>query len=296
MTIGVLLMTYGAPAGPEDLPAYLARVRGGKEPSPELVDEMARRYDSIGGSPLVRITAAQAVALERELGEGWCTSAGMRYSRPTIADGVTGLASRGARRVIGIVMSPQWSPLLMGGYARALEEAAADSGVTAVMAGAWHREPAYVDDLAEAIREARERGEGHVVMTAHSLPRRVYEAEPGYIDQLRDTAEAVAPRAGLDEWTWAYQSAGHTKEEWLRPDLTDVFPEIARAGHRAVLIAPVQFLADHLEVLYDLDIAAAEQAKAAGLRYRRVAMPNARPSFIRALAEVARRAAPEPVA
>jgi ferrochelatase len=153
-----------------------------------------------------------------------------------------------------------------------------------------------VDDLAEAIREACGRGEGHVVMTAHSLPRRVYEAEPGYIDQLRETAEAVARRAGLDEWTWAYQSAGHTKEEWLRPDLTDVFPQLARAGHRSVVIAPVQFLADHLEVLYDLDVAAAEQAAAAGLRYSRAAMPNTRPTFIRALASVARRAALEPVA
>jgi ferrochelatase len=124
----------------------------------------------------------------------------------------------------------------------------------------------------------------------------VYEAEPAYIDQLRETADAIAARAGLDEWTWAYQSAGHTKEEWLRPDLTDVFPEIARSGHRAVVVAPVQFLADHLEVLYDLDVAAADQAAAAGLRYSRVAMPNTRPSFIAALADVARRASLEPVA
>ncbi len=296
MSTGVLLMTYGAPEGRADLPAYLARVRGGKEPSPELVDEMARRYERIGGSPLVRITSAQAEALERELGEGWCAAAGMRYSRPSIAEGVAALAARGARRVIGIVMSPQWSPLLMGGYARALEEAATASGVTAVPLGAWHREPAYVDDLAEAISEARARGDAHVVMTAHSLPRRVYEAEPTYIDQLRETAEAVARRAGLDEWTWAYQSAGHTKEEWLRPDLTDVFPEIARAGHRSVVIAPVQFLADHLEVLYDLDIAAAAQAEASGLRYSRVAMPNTRPSFVRALADVTHRAALQAVA
>lgn len=295
MSTGVLLMTYGAPAGREDLPAYLAKVRGGKEPAPELVDEMARRYERIGGSPLIRITTAQAEALERELGEGWVAAAGMRYSAPSIADAAKALVERGARRLVGVVMSPQWSPLLMGGYARALDEAAAALGVTATIARAWHREPAFIADLAAAIAEARAGG-GHVVLTAHSLPRRVYEAEPAYIDQLRETAEAVARSAGLDEWTWAYQSAGHTKEEWLRPDLTDVFPEIGRRGHRAVVVAPVQFLADHLEVLYDLDVAAAEQAAAAGLRYSRVAMPNTRPSFIAALAEIARRTALEPVA
>lgn len=295
MSTGVLLMTYGAPAGREDLPAYLAKVRGGKEPALELVEEMARRYERIGGSPLIRITAAQAEALERELGDGWLVSSGMRYSEPSIAHAVKALVARGARRLVGVVMSPQWSPLLMGGYARALDDAVAALGVTATVAGAWHRETAFIDDLAAAITEARAGG-GHVVLTAHSLPKRVYEAEPAYIDQLRETAEAVARRAGLDEWTWAYQSAGHTKEEWLRPDLTDVFPEIARQGRRAVVVAPVQFLADHLEVLYDLDVAAAEQAGAAGLRYSRVAMPNTRPSFIAALAGVARRTALEPVA
>lgn len=289
MTIGVVLMTYGAPAGREDLPGYLSRVRGGKEPAPELVEEMARRYERIGGSPLIRITAAQAEALERELGEGWVAAAGMRYSAPQVADAAKALVARGARRLVGIAMSPQWSPLLMGGYARALDDAALGLGVTATVAGAWHREPAFLADLAAAITEARASGGPHLVLTAHSLPKRVYESEPAYIDQLRETAQAVARHAGLDDWTWAYQSAGHTKEEWLRPDLTDVFPEVARAGHRAVLVAPVQFLADHLEVLYDLDVAAAEQATAAGLRYTRVAMPNTRPSFIAALAAVARR-------
>jgi ferrochelatase len=290
---GVVLMTYGAPAGRDDLPAYLARVRGGKEPAPELVEEMARRYDRIGGSPLVRITAAQAAALELELGPEWLVAAGMRYSAPSIADAASALVARGARRFVGVVMSPQWSPLLMGGYARALEESASAFGLSASVAGAWHDDPAFMDDLAAAIRASR--SGAHVVLTAHSLPKRVYEAEPAYIAQLRETADAVARRAGLaaGEWTWAYQSAGHTKEEWLRPDLTDVFPEIARAGHRKVLVAPVLFLADHLEVLYDLDVAAAEQARAAGLEYGRVAMPNTRPSFIRALASVAKRTALE---
>ncbi|MGH2379241.1 MAG: ferrochelatase [Candidatus Limnocylindria bacterium] len=298
-TTGVLLMTYGAPRGADDLPAYLSRVRGGKTPTEELVREMARRYDLIGGSPLVRITTAQAEALERELNtEGsWRVAAGMRYSEPGIGQAVTALRSAGAERVIGIVMSPQWSDALMGGYARALEEAA--GGLPALTVRGWHREPAFIDALAAAVREKREAlgasgPDAHFVLTAHSLPRRVFDAEPAYVAELRETADLAAARAGLEGWTWAYQSAGHTQEEWLRPDLTEVFPEIARGGHRAVLVVPVQFLADHLEVLYDLDVAAAEQAKAAGLDYHRVEMPNTRPPFIRALAGIARREALAP--
>jgi ferrochelatase len=133
------------------------------------------------------------------------------------------------------------------------------------------------------------------VLTAHSLPRRVFDAEPAYIAQLRETGELISERAGIDgRWTWAYQSSGHTQEEWLRPDLTEVFPGLARAGHADVVVVPVQFLADHLEVLYDLDVAAAQQARAAGLTYHRIAMPNTRPAFIRALTDVARREALAP--
>lgn len=297
MTIGVVLMTYGAPKDADDLPAYLSRVRGGKTPTEDLVREMARRYDLIGGSPLVRITAAQAEALERELNSGtgsWRVAAGMRYSEPGIGQAVASLRSAGAERVIGIVMSPQWSDTLMGGYARALEEAAGD--LPALTVRGWHREPSFIEVVASAVREKRGSLGGaprsaHFVLTAHSLPRRVFDAEPDYVAQLRETAELVAIRSGLADWTWAYQSAGHTQEEWLRPDLTEVFPDIARAGHRAVVVVPVQFLADHLEVLYDLDIAAAEQARAAGLEHHRVEMPNTRTGFIRTLAEIAQREA-----
>ena len=291
MTTGVLLMTYGAPRDDADLPRYLAAVRGGSEPAPDLVAEMRRRYALIGGSPLVRITRAQAAALEEELGSDYVVGAGMRYSDPSIDDAVRDLVHRGADRVVGICMSPQWSPRLMGGYGEALREAAARVGVPFTMASAWHREPAFIEAIAERAREALASGDRAtgIVLTAHSLPKRIFEAEPEYIAQLHETAELVATAAGLDRerWHWAYQSAGHTQEEWLRPDLKDLFPTLAALGSREVLVVPVQFLADHLEVLYDLDIAAAEEARAAGLRYRRVVMPNTQPAFIRALAAVA---------
>jgi ferrochelatase len=285
-------MTYGAPRDDADLPRYLAAVRGGREPSAELVAEMRRRYALIGGSPLVRITRAQAVAVEEELGDDYAVGAGMRYSDPSIDAAVQDLVERGAERILGICMSPQWSPRLMSGYADALGEAASRAGMASTTAPAWHREPAFIVATAERVLEALRDADNTtaVVLTAHSLPKRVFESEPEYIAQLHETADLVASVSGLDRerWHWAYQSAGHTQEEWLRPDLKELFPKLAALGAREVLVVPVQFLADHLEVLYDLDIAAADEARAAGLRYRRVAMPNTQPAFIRALARIAR--------
>ena len=293
VTIGVLLMTYGAPRDDADVPRYLAVVRGGRVPTPHLVAEMRRRYELIGGSPLVSITRAQAAALERELGAGYVAGAGMRFSDPSIAESARSLVDRGADRLVGICMSPQWSPRLMGGYGDALREAADSSGVPSVIASAWYREPAFIGAIAQRLREALAGAHDAataIVLTAHSLPKRVFDAEPEYVAQLHETAELVAGASRFDrgQWHWAYQSAGHTQEEWLRPDLKDVFPGLVDLGSREILVVPVQFLADHLEVLYDLDIAAAEEARAAGLRYRRVAMANTQPAFISALATVAR--------
>ena len=295
MTTGVVLMTYGAPRDEADLPRYLAAVRGGRPAADDLVAEMARRYRVIGGSPLIERTREQAAALERVLGGGYVAAAGMRFSPPSISDAVADLVGRGADRVVGIVLSPQWSPALMGGYVRELGRAAGAAGVAATHVEAWHREPAFVASIAEKVRDALAERDSVVILTAHSLPKRVFDAEPGYIAQLEETGSLVARAAGLRDgrWQWAYQSAGHTQEEWLRPDLVELFPGLVASGERDVLVAPVQFLSDHLEVLYDLDVAAAAQARDAGLVYRRIAMPNASPAFIGALADVVR--AGEPV-
>ncbi|MEK6226169.1 MAG: ferrochelatase [Chloroflexota bacterium] len=288
MTTGVLLMTYGAPSGDEDVGAYLARVRG-REPAPELVLEMRRRYRLIGGSPLIDITRAQGAALAGVLGSDYRVRVGMRFSEPGIGDEVRALVSEdGAERIVAIPMSPQWSDRLMAGYERAVAHA---STVPFALARSWYRAPSFIAAIAGAIKESLARVGSPslaIVLTAHSLPRRVFEAEPAYVDELRETARIVAEAAGLVGWTFAYQSAGHTAEEWLRPDLVDLFPSFAAKGARDVLVVPVQFLADHLEVLYDLDIAAAAQARDAGLRYQRIPMANTRPDFIEALAAIVR--------
>ena len=287
MTTGVILMTYGAPAGDEDVAAYLGRVRG-REAAPELVTEMRRRYGLIGGSPLVEITRAQAEALEGALGADYRVRAGMRFSEPAIEGQVGALVAEGATRIVGVPMSPQWSDRLMSGYERAVADS---SSVPFAIARSWWCAPPFVFAIARAVGESLSElaaSSPAIVLTAHSLPRRVFEAEPGYIDELQRTARAVAEEAGLARWSFAYQSAGHTAEEWLRPDLVELFPSLAAEGATDVLVVPVQFLADHLEVLYDLDIAAAAQAREAGLRYHRIAMPNTRPDFIGALAAIVR--------
>jgi len=303
--LGVLLMTYGSPADDlHDLPAYLAAVRGGREPSDELVAEFRRRYELIGGSPLIPITRAQAAAVEERLqGDGVDASAtvGMRFSAPTILDGLRELGDLGCETVSAVVMSPQYSELLMGGYRRAVDAALAELGATAPrveLAPAWYREPGFMAAVAERIRD----GLGQlpdgapVLLTAHSLPRRVADAEPAYLDQLRDTAEAVATAAGLadDRWHFCWQSAGHEPGEWMKPDFADLVPQLRDASHGAVLVAPIQFLADHLEILYDVDIGAREQAVAAGMAFARIESLNVSPTFIGALAHIAREAASSP--
>jgi ferrochelatase len=298
-------MTYGSPSSleREDIRTYLARVRGGREPDADLVDEFTRRYAVIGGSPLIGITRNQAAGLADLL--GWPVEVGMRFSEPSIVAGLTALSEAAVTNVTAIVLSPQYSPLLMSGYARAIDEAREAIGPEApavTVAGAWHEETAFVDALANRLTQALarlpvgERDGIRILMTAHSLPRRVADQEPGYLEQLRATADAVATTAGLTDrqWTFCWQSAGHEPGEWMKPDFADLMPEIAASGGRSVLVVPVQFLADHLEILYDVDVGAREQAERHGLAFHRIESLNVDPGLIAALAEVARAASSGP--
>ena len=304
--LGLLLMTYGSPAADRrDLADYLAAVRGGRPAPEELVIEFRRRYELIGGSPLVPITRDQARAVEAHLradGVDAHAAVGMRFSEPSILSGLRELASLGCERVTAIVMSPQYSELLMAGYRRAVDAAVEALGVDSpvvTIAPAWYREPDFIGAVADRIRDglASLPAGTPVLLTAHSLPRRVADAEPAYLAQLRETAELVAAAAGLDRdgWTFCWQSAGHEPGEWMTPDFADVLPALRDRGRPAVLVAPIQFLADHLEILYDVDIGAREQAEAVGMAFWRIASLNTAPRFVSALAHIAQTAAEAPV-
>ena len=296
--LGILLMTYGSPTDTGDVARYLRAVRGGRDADPELLAEFQRRYAVIGGSPLIPLTVRQAAALEAALGDGSRVLAAMRFSEPSITGALATLADEGIARVVGVILSPQYSPLLMGGYERDVTIARAGIGGDAplvTLAGAWHTQPAFIAALAARIRDTLatfpldEQATAPVLLTAHSLPLRVANQEPDYLAQLEQTAVSVAAAAGIDRsrWTFCWQSAGHEPGDWMQPDFADLMPRLA-AGHRSVVVAPVQFLSDHLETLYDVDIGAREQAQEHGLRFVRIAALNDDPGLIAALAAVVR--------
>ncbi|MEA2682880.1 MAG: protoporphyrin/coproporphyrin ferrochelatase [Chloroflexota bacterium] len=302
--VGVVLMTYGSAQTSDEVPAYLASVRGGRAADPELVIEFQRRYELIGYSPLVRITQAQGQALQEHLdathGRGTHrVEVGMLHSEPRIEAAVRRLAAARVSRLVGVVLSPQWSPIIMGGYTRAFDAAAGSHlpGVPHRVAGPWHDLPAFIESLAGRVREALDslpppdRDNLAILLTAHSLPESVVRREPDYLEQVMATVRAVAASAGLEpgQWEFAYQSAGHSPEPWLTPDLKDLLPGYREAGRTGVLVVPVQFLADHLEILYDIDVAAREEAESEGLAFHRIELMNTSPRFIAALAEVVAR-------
>ncbi|HSW88241.1 MAG TPA: ferrochelatase [Candidatus Saccharimonadales bacterium] len=298
--IAVVLMTYGSPATLDDIPEYLKRIYGGKDASGEVITEFRRRYDMIGGSPLVKITQEQATALEKELNKSgkqtFRVAAGMRFSHPFIEKVIKEIASD-ADQVIGIIMSPQYSPIIMSGYVKELKETVArlqKNDLKLTIAEDWHLQPYFIQALAERVQQAIDKHPEEVrktltvLFSAHSMPKKVIDKEPDYINHLKETAAAVAKLLNLkdDRWMFCYQSAGHTPEEWLKPDFVDIMPELEKAGKKHVIIAPVQFLADHLEILYDVGIGAKEQAEEHGIHFARTESLNTSPLFIKALASV----------
>ena len=283
----VVLMAYGSPSSAEDVRAYLEDVRGGRPVPDEAVAGLAERYRRIGGrSPLDEVTEAQRAALEREL--GLPVFVGMKHWRPRIAEAVEAALAGGASRVIGIVLAPHYSRLSVGQYRERLEEALAGRAEL-VLVESWHDEPAFVETLADRVRDA----DSWVVFTAHSLPEHILAEGDPYREQLLETSRLVAERAGLERWSFAFQSASPTGEPWLGPDVLDELERLRAEGVQKVLVAPVGFVSDHLEILWDLDIEAREKADELGLELARIESLNDDPGFIRALAGVVRRAREE---
>ncbi|NUT56769.1 MAG: ferrochelatase [Thermoleophilia bacterium] len=297
MSTAVVLMAYGSPERLADVPAYYADIRGGRPVKPEHLEDLVARYRRLGiedSNPLNEITEATRAALEAELGLPVFT--GMRHWQPRIADAAGRALAGGAEQVVGLVLAPHYSSLSIERY-RAQHVDALDGRAELRFVERWGSDPGFVDLLAERVRLVFRKHEAapHVVFTAHSLPARILEEGDPYRDELLETSRLVAARAGVEEWTFAFQSESPTGEPWLGPDILPHLNELAATDVRDVLLCPVGFVADHLEIRWDLDVEAADRARELGLRLDRIELPNADPAFVRVLAGLVRRAAAVPL-
>jgi protoporphyrin/coproporphyrin ferrochelatase len=284
---GVLLMAHGTPSSLDEMPEYLRRVRGGRAPSDELIQEMRHNYAAIGGrSPLTDITLAQAAALRARLGPGTPVAVGMRNWHPFIKDAIGELAAAGVTTLRAIPLIPQFSSLSSAKYFGAAAESLAP-GMTLSAAASFHDHPRLLEAFAARLHEAHPHPDEEIVFTAHSLPVRVIDGGDPYADEVAATARGVARVAGITRYHIAFQSAGRTPEPWLGPDLSEWVADRAARGARRFLVAPIGFVCDHTEILYDIDVQARSAADARGAALRRTASLNTSPLFLDLLEQLA---------
>jgi ferrochelatase len=287
----VILMAYGSPDRLADVPDYYADIRGGRPVRPELLDDLVARYRALGiddsgtPSPLNAITEETRAALEAALGLPVLT--GMRHWDPRIGAAVEEALERGHETLVGLVLAPHWSSLSIAKYLELFERAVAGRADTRFVRE-WGAEPGFVDLLAERVRAAATPN-SHVVFTAHSLPARILDTGDTYPEALLQTSRLVADRAAIAGWSFAFQSESPTGEPWLGPDILDHLASLHGHGVEDVVVCPVGFVSDHLEIRWDIDVEAAERARALGMRLGRIAMPNADPEFVEMLATIVRR-------
>lgn len=301
-TIGVLVMAYGGPDSLDDVEPYLRDVRNHRPTAPEIVHEVRARYERIGGrSPIRELTQAQADALETALNLNddatWRADVGMRHWHPFIKETLARMEAGGIRRAVGLVMAPHYSRMSIGAYYQKVEEAGSPTEVAPIER--WHLLPGYLDAVADRVRAAlarfpaEERHEVPVIFTAHSLPERILAWNDPYPTELRQTMEAVASRLAGQPHAFAYQSAAMTPDPWLGPDGGECIARLHAEGKRNVLIAPIGFVCEHVEILFDIDVEFKEQADALGMRLERIEMLNDHPAMIAGLAGLVRARAAE---
>jgi protoporphyrin/coproporphyrin ferrochelatase len=298
-------MAYGTPNSLDEIEPYYTDIRGGRKPSPENLHELIERYKRVGGrTPLLDITREQAMALQSQLGDDFCVYVGMKHWHPYIAETVGEIVRDGHRRIVALALAPHYSRFSIDGYILRLRDAIERvngqhdrveiTPLDVTFVESWNVHPLFLRAVAEKMEAVRQAfglndWEGiQVIFSAHSLPARILEGNDPYPGELEETCMGVAALVGLERraWRFAYQSAGRTSEKWLGPDILETLDQIAAEGHRRVLIAPIGFVADHLEVLYDIDVECAERARVLGLELRRTESPNASPTFISALAAI----------
>ena len=288
MNPAVILMAYGSPDRLSDVPAYYSDIRGGRPIAPELLDDLVTRYralgiaESDGPSPLNAVTEQTRAALAAALGLPVFT--GMRHWTPRIADAVHTAIAAGYDALVGLVLAPHWSSLSIEKYRRLFDDAVAGR-VESRFVERWGADPGFVAVLADRVRGTA----AHVTFTAHSLPARIVDQGDPYRDELLETARLVAKRAHIDEWSFSFQSESPTGEPWLGPDILDHLTALREQGVTDVLVCPVGFVSDHLEIRWDIDHEAKERAAELGMHLERITMPNADPPFVDVLAGIVRR-------
>lgn len=298
MKTGVLVMAYGTPTTPDDVEAYYTRIRHGRAPTPELLADLVRRYNAIGGtSPLAERTAAQVVgiasALERVAPGAFDVRFGSKYEPPLLEEAATSFRDEGFTRVVGLVLAPHSSTMSTGQYMARAKEALSDD-IELIEIDAWYDAPGFLELIAQRVVEALRGVDSdrlattEVLFSAHSLPEKILANGDSYPEQLRDSADKAARLAGLTTWDVAWQSAGRTADPWIGPDILRVLREKREAGVTDIVSCPIGFVADHLEVLFDIDIEAMGVANEIGLNLIRTASLNDDPAFVEILANVVR--------
>ncbi|MCE7793736.1 ferrochelatase [Salipaludibacillus sp. CUR1] len=299
-TIGLLVMAYGTPRSMDEIEPYYTHIRRGRKPSQEQLDDLTERYEAIGGiSPLAKITTAQTEKLEQELNRRssdvqFKAYQGLKHIDPFVEDAVHSMKEDGISEAVSIVLAPHYSSYSVKSYnGRAKEEAESINGPSIKSVESWYNEPEFIDYWAKEIRKTREtmseeeKNHHVVIFSAHSLPEKILKNGDPYPDQLKETAELIAEKAGVDNYEIGWQSEGNTPDPWIGPDVQDLTRDLyEKHEYKAFMYCPVGFVADHLEVLYDNDYECKVVTDEVGAGYYRPEMPNAKDEFIDALATV----------
>ena len=300
--VGVLVMSYGTPESIEGVEAYYTHIRRGNAPSPEQLEELVDRYKAIVGGvfPLRENTNHQVDSLQKALNDDtrlpdveFVCYQGLKHASPFIEDGVEEMAKDGIKKAVGIVLAPHYSTMSVESYVKRAQAKADEQGVEFTFVKSYHLHPQLIDALTNRVnakldlfKEAgAERDEVRVLFSAHSLPEKILELGDPYPEQLLETSRAIAEKAGITSWQFAWQSAGRTSVPWLGPDILDTLRNLSKEQVKNVLVAPIGFVSDHLEVLYDLDIEAQEVAKELDMRLMRIDMLNSDPLYMETLCD-----------
>lgn len=292
----LLVLAYGTPGSVDRMRCYLSDIRGGRPMSEEFVDEFKHRYNLIGGSPLTGLTYEQAKRTGEELqrrGLDVAIYVGMRHWSPWIKDAVGQMYLNDIEQAVAIVMAPHYSKMSIGKYWSKIDEAQQLHGTNIKFSfvDSWYRQPKFLEAVEDHIRAglqkfpAEVRDQVKVVFTAHSLPERLKKMGDPYDGELQDNAKLVAERLGNIDWMFSYQSAAETGEPWLGPQIEDVVVDLAGQGYKHMLVAPIGFVSDHVEILYDIDIEATQIANEHGINLQRIESMNSTPLFIQAVAD-----------